>query len=162
MTISSSLSFDQTLNQKNSNNKKSSISLDSNLSGVVSQTIKQTPPVPKEQPISSIDMIEQYAYAPNISAMFNAYLEKQKLNSGLDSKKEEVISRLTANGMDKRSAQSYAQTSVNVYKQILEAQLNSKINEQVKQQEEFKQKTSSSQSANPYVQMTGTLVNLYS
>lgn len=163
MTISSSLSFGlyQPLSTQKATiaNYDTVLAISTNYQQPQKPTLQETTTNSKA---TEVNMVEQYAYAPNISAMFNAYLEKQRLNSSLDVKTEVATQRLVGNGMEKKQAEQYAKTSVDVYKQILESQLNSKIAGQVEQQKEFKQKTDSTASANPYVQMTGSLVNLYS
>ncbi len=162
MTISSSLSFGlyqpQTVQKSTIANYDTALANSANYQQV-QKPIEQQATSTK---IAETNAVEQYVYAPNISAMFNAYLEKQRLNSSVENKTDLTAQRLVGNGMDKKQAEQYAKASVDVYKQILESQLNSKIAEQVQQQKEFKQKTDSVASANPYVQMTGSLVNLYS
>jgi ATP-dependent Lon protease len=175
MTVSSSSFFNPYSLQNSSQNTKSALSFDTTISTktnypTASQSILQdTNTLPSTNQTNSnqdlasqANFIDQFAYAPNISAMFNAYLEKQKLNSSLDGKKDEIAQRLSSNGTDKKQADSYAQSSVEIYKRAMENQLNSKISEQVEQLKEYKQKVASSQSANPYLQIAGNLVNLYS
>lgn len=114
---------------------------------------------------NELSLVEQYALSPNISAMFNAYIEKQKLTSTMENKKLHTIENLSSNGMDKRMAELFAKNSVEVYKQILESQLDSKIAQEVQQQKELKQKlgiTSSQSGSSQYLQISGSLVNLYS
>jgi hypothetical protein len=105
---------------------------------------------------------EQFVYAPNISALFNAYLDKQKLGQNMDGKKKEIADRLTSAGMDKDIAKNYAENGVEFYKQMMEVQLKSKINGEVQRQDNLKQMVGESGKPNPYLQMTGTLINMYS
>jgi hypothetical protein len=105
---------------------------------------------------------EQFVYAPNVSALFNAYLDMQKLDQNMDGKKKELADRLTNGGMDKNIAKNYAQNGVEFYKQIMEAQLKSKINGEVQKEVNLKQIIGESSKPNPYMQMTGTLINMYS
>ena len=174
MTISSSSSL-TSLYSNSKQTSSSSLEYDKNLASTANYPVSSQDTLKSNQPASSnatgtsnadlaaqSNFVEQFAYAPNVSAMFNAYLEKQQLHNSLGSKKDEIAQRLTDNGTDKKLALAYAQNSVDVYKQILEAQLNSKIDEQVQQQKEFKQKQLAANVSNPYTQMTGTLINLYS
>ena len=174
MTISSSSSFNS-IYSGNNQNQFPSLEFDKNLAAMANYPSAKDDILNKNQPknnddtkinnnnlAAQSDFVDQFAYAPNVSAMFSAYLEKQRLTGSLNSKKDEISQRLVDNGLDKKLALSYAQSSVDMYKQILEAQLNSKIEQQVLQQKEFKQKQMNTNEVNPYLQMMGSYINLYS
>jgi len=156
----SSLSLNTSLYQSiNTNEKKSASTFDA--------ALEKEANYPKQNASSNNDgaqtsSYEQFIYAPNISALFNAYLDKQKLDQTSDSKKRALTEKLTSNGMDKNIAKNYAENGVELYKQLMEAQLRSKINGEVQKQDELQQKLGKSNTPNPYLQMTGSLISLYS
>jgi len=163
----SSLSLNTSASQVfSANNKKITLNFDATLAQETNYpTKKDESNVDSTQSIdgkSTINAYEQFVYAPNISALFSAYLDKQKLDQTSDSKKKELAEKLTSNGMDKNIAKNYAENGVELYKQLMEAQLRSKINGEVQKQDELQQKLGKSNTPNPYLQMTGSLISLYS
>jgi hypothetical protein len=162
----SSLSLNTALSQiVNSKEKKATQTFDSALetkTNYPTEKIKSATDDTAENYTPSGASFEQFVYAPNISALFNAYLDKQKLDQNMDGKKKELADRLTNGGMDKDIAKNYAENGVELYKQMMEVQLKSKINGEVQKQDNLKQMIGDSSKPNPYLQMTGTLINMYS